>query len=182
MSLSLREQLLAAGLVTKKQVQKTEQQQRQQEHGQKKKQLPPPPDKQAEAQKAAAAKAARDAELNRQQREKAERKARRAEIRQLVEQHRIPRIESEDFFNFVDGNKIHRFAVTAEVRERILAGTLVIVRHNGFHALVPAEIAEKVRERDPSFVVALDQPAASASPPADDDPYKDFVVPDDLRW
>jgi uncharacterized protein YaiL (DUF2058 family) len=180
MSLSLREQLLAAGLVTKKQVQKTELEQKQQQHGQKKKQLPPPPDKQAEARRAQAEKAARDAELNRQQREKAERKAKRAEIRQLVEQNRIPRIESDDFFNFVDANKIHRFAVTPEVREKILAGTLVVVRHNGFHALVPAEIADKVRERDPSFVVALDAPATAA--PAEDDPYKDFVVPDDLRW
>jgi len=132
------------------------------------------------AQKAAAAKALRDQELNRQQREKAERKARRAEIRQIVEQNRIPRIESEDFFNFVDGRKIHRFAVNPEVRERILSGTLAIVRHNGFHALVPAEIAERVRERDPTFVVPLEQPAAQ--PAAEDDPYKDFVVPDDLTW
>ena len=85
MSLSLREQLLAAGLVTQKQVQKTELEHKQQQHGQKKKQLPPPPDKQAEAQRAMAAKAARDTELNRVQREKAERKARRAEIRQIVE-------------------------------------------------------------------------------------------------
>jgi uncharacterized protein len=180
MSLSLREQLLKAGLVTQKQVQKTEQQQRQEQHGQKKKHLPPPPDKQAEAQRALAAKAARDQELNRQQREKAERKARRAEIRQIVEQNRIPRIDSEDFFNFVDGNKIHRFAVNSEVRERILKGSLAIVRHNGFYALVPADIAERVRERDPGFVVPLEQPAST--PAAADDPYKDFVVPDDLIW
>ncbi len=181
MSLSLREQLLAAGLVTKKQVQKTDLEHKQQQHGQKKKQLPPPPDKQAEAQRAMAAKSARDAELNRVHREKAERKARRAEIRQIVEQNRVPRIESEDFFNFVDGNKIHRFAVNPDVRERILKGSLAIVRHNGFYALVPTDIAERVRERDATFVVALDQPAAAA-PPAKDDPYKDFAVPDDLVW
>lgn len=180
MSLSLREQLLAAGLVTQKQVQKTEQQQRQAQHGQKKKQLPPAPDKQAAARQAQAAKAARDQELNRQQREKAERKARRAEIRQIVEQNRIPRIESEDYFNFVDGNKIHRFAVNSDVRERILRGTLAIVRHNGFHALVPSEIAERVRERDASFVVPLKQPEAETR--TADDPYKEFVVPDDLLW
>ncbi len=180
MSLSLREQLLKAGLVTQKQVQKTELQQRQEQHGQKKKQLPPAPDRQVAAQQAQAAKAARDQELNRQQREKAERKARRAEIRQIVEQNRIPRIESEDFFNFVDGNKIHRFAVNSDVRDRILRGALAIVRHNGFYALVPTEIAARVGERDASFVVPLEQP--QSEPPAADDPYKEFVVPDDLTW
>lgn len=176
MSLSLQEQLLKAGLVKPKQVKQAEQQQRLD----KKRNVKPAVDPKVIANQAQAAKALRDQELNRQQREKAERKARRAEIRQIVEQNRVPRIESEDFFNFVDGKKIHRFAVNAEVRERILSGALVVVRHNGFYALVPTEIADRIRERDATFIVAMDQPATES--PAEDDPYKDHVVPDDLIW
>ena len=180
MSLSLREQLLKAGLVNEKQVQKVEQQQGRQEHGQKKKNLPPPPDRNAEARKAQAEKAARDQAIQRTRNEKSERKARRAGLRQLVEQNRIPRIESEDPFNFIDGRKVRRIAVNAEVRARINGGELLIVRHDGFYALVPKEVGERVRERDAEMVVAL--PASGAAPGTDDDPYRDFVVPDDLTW
>ena len=75
MSLSLREQLLKAGLVNEKQVKQVELQQNQQQHGQKKKNLPPPPDRNAAARKAQAEKAARDQALDATRREKAERKA-----------------------------------------------------------------------------------------------------------
>jgi uncharacterized protein YaiL (DUF2058 family) len=179
MSLSLREQLLQAGLVTKKQAKKVEHQQ-QQRPPQRKGQPPAPlTEEQIAVRKAYAEKAARDQDLNRQKREKAEGKARRAEIRQIVEQNRIPRIESEDFFNFVDGAKIHRFAVNPEVRERLLRGDLAIARHNGFYALVPKAIADSIRERDASMLVTLE---TAPETPAPDDPYKDFAVPDDLTW
>lgn len=178
MSLSLREQLLQAGLVTKKQAEKAE---RQQVKPQRKGQPPPPlTEEQIAVRKAYAEKAAHDQELNRRKREKAEGKARRAEIRQIVEQNRIPRVESEDYFNFVDGNKIHRFAVNTEIRERLQRGELAIARHNGFYALVPFAVAQRIREKDASMLVALE--TASDQQPAADDTYKDFVVPDDLTW
>ncbi|MFM2288860.1 MAG: hypothetical protein RL684_2003 [Pseudomonadota bacterium] len=180
MSLSLRDQLLKAGLVNEKQVQKVEQQQGRKEHGQKKGSLPPPPDRNAEARKAQAAMAARDQELERARSEKAERKARRAGIHQMVEQHRIPRIESEDAFNFVDAGKVRHIAVNPEVRARINNGELLVARHAGFYALVPKEIGERIRERDATMMIAL--AAAAVQAPAEDDPYGDFVVPDDLVW
>jgi uncharacterized protein YaiL (DUF2058 family) len=180
MSLSLREQLLKAGLVNEKQVKQAELQQNQQQHGQKKKNLPPPPDRNAAARRAQAEKAARDQALDAARREKAERKARRAGIHQMVEQGRIPRIESEDHFNFVDGRKIRHFAVNTEVRTRLNNGELLIVRHGGFYALVPKELGERIRERDAEMIVTLG--AAEPTVPAEDDPYKDFVVPDDLTW
>jgi hypothetical protein len=94
----------------------------------------------------------------------------------------VPRPESDDYYNFVDGGKIHRLAVTPELRARIVAGTLAIVRSDGRYDLVPAEALERIRERDASAIVSIpvDEPASGA--PAEDDPYKDFVVPDDLTW
>jgi len=58
----------------------------------------------------------------------------------------------------------------------------VIVRYRGHYAVVPAAIAERIRERDPNMVVPLVQPKASTEPADADDAYKDFVVPDDLMW
>jgi uncharacterized protein YaiL (DUF2058 family) len=133
-------------------------------------------------QQSLAEKAARDAALNRKQQEKAERKARRAEIRQLVEQNVIARPESEDYYNFVDGAKIKRIAINTALREQLQRGDVVIVRCDNRYELVPPAIAERIRERDASAVLAA-TPAGSAATEANaDDPYREHVVPDDLMW
>jgi uncharacterized protein YaiL (DUF2058 family) len=185
MSLSLREQLLQAGLVGSKQVKQADQQKKQQVRQQQKQQprpQPPAPNAQHLAQQQAqAAKIARDKELNRQRQEQRERQAKLAEIRQIVDQNRIPRIESDDYFNFVHKNKVHRIAVDPALRERITTGQVVIVRYGKFYAPVLPDIAERVRERDADSVVDLNAQLTSEAP-AEDDPYKDFVVPDDLKW
>ena len=181
MSHSLRDQLLKAGLVTEKQARQAEQQARVDQRRQPKPPKGAPPARSdAAAEQARAAKQARDQELNRRQQEKAEARARAAQVRQLIEQFRLPRVESDDYFNFQDGGKIRRIPVDAELRRRILNRELAIVGCDGHYALVPPEAAERIRERDPRAVVAL--PEEKAGTPADDDPYKDFVVPDDLTW
>ncbi|MFO7324495.1 MAG: DUF2058 domain-containing protein [Pseudomonadota bacterium] len=182
MSLSLREQLLKAGLVTEKQVQQVEREQRQQrfQAPRGRKQKPPGPSPaQLAAQKAAAGKAARDAEANRRKQEKLERRAKYAEIKQLVAAHQIPRVETEDYYNFQDGTQIRRIEVTPELRRRLIAGEIAIVRCEGRFAFVPAAIGEQIGERVPKALLHLNRPQDA---PAEDDPYKDYAVPDDLMW
>jgi uncharacterized protein len=133
------------------------------------------------AQQAQAAKVARDQELNRKREEKAKRRAKIAEIEQIIEQNRAPRLETEDYYSFIDGKKIRRMSVDAERREKLTSGVLVVVRYKGHYAVVPKETADRIRERDENMVVPTTQ--ASPSPEtAAEDPYKDFVVPDDLMW
>ncbi|MEN9706136.1 MAG: hypothetical protein RLZZ393_2015 [Pseudomonadota bacterium] len=181
MSLSLRDQLLKAGLVTEKQVQNAERQQKrdqfQQPRGRKKPTGPTP--QQLAAQKAQAEKAARDADLNRKKQEKADRKAKFAEIKQLVAQHQVARVETDEFYNFVDGTKIRRVCVSPEQRDRLVRGELAIVRNEGRYAFVPPAIAADIRSRVERAVIHHNVPRADES---GDDPYKDFVVPDDLMW
>jgi hypothetical protein len=181
MTTSLREQLLKAGLVTERQARQAEKQQKQQQRQQPKaaKGAPVPATGSA-TQQARAAKAAHDQELNRRQREKAEARARIAQVRQLIEQHRVPRVESDDYYNFIDGAKIRRIPVDAALRRRILQGDLLIARCEGRYDLVPADAADRIRERDAAAV--LPPPSGQATGPATDDPYKDYVVPDDLVW
>jgi len=181
MGLSLRDQLLQAGLISEKQAKQAKRQQ----HDHKTQQAPgksaEPSPQQLAAQKAAEEKRLRDQELNRQREAKAEQKARRAQVKQLVDQHRVPKVESEQLYNFIDGKRIRRLPVSPEQRALLIAGTLAIVRCDGRYEFVPAEIAERIRERDPHAVVSTG-PQASDATPAEDDPYKDFVVPDDLMW
>ena len=183
MSMSLRDQQIQAGLGTKKQA----------------KQATPPPKKapsrhqpppvspeKLAALKAQAAKNARDQELNRKQQEKAAAKARRAEVKQLIEQHRLPPVVSEEHFNFADGTRLARVAVTPALREQLIKGTVAIVRYEGHYALVPEAAVARIRERDEHAIVTQETaPAGGAGAAASaekDDPYKDFVVPDDLVW
>lgn len=193
MSMSLREQLLKAGLVTEKQARQAEKQQYQ---GSKQKvgKKAPPRELTPAAKQAQAVKAARDQELNRRQQEKAAAKARVAQLKQLIEQHRVPRVESDDWYNFVVEGKIRRIPVDAALRERLVRGELAVVRCDGQYDLVPVSQLDRIRERDPGAVVHLverQEHAAPAGAPGTtdaavdasaDDPYKDFVVPDDLTW
>ncbi len=181
MSLSLRDQLLKAGLVTEQQAQRAEREQRQKDYtaprGRKKPTGPSP--QELAAQRLAAEKVAKDAELNRRKQEKLERRAKFAEIKQLVAAHQLPRVETEDFYNFQDGTNIKRVPVNPALREQLVCGTLAIVRCEGRYAFVPAAVGEQVRARVERALIHHNKPVA---PPSDDDPYKDYVVPDDLVW
>jgi uncharacterized protein YaiL (DUF2058 family) len=175
MSMSLRDQLLQAGLASKKQSREAERHTRQQER--ERQQLPK--DKRATAssaelsvQQAQFAKAARDQDLDRQRREQAEKKARRAQIEQLIAQNRLPPTQTDERYNFVDGNKIRHIPADHAVRERLSRGELAIVRRKGGYEVVPAETAARIRERDESAVLT----SATAQDSATDG------VPDDLRW
>jgi uncharacterized protein YaiL (DUF2058 family) len=181
---SLQEQLIAAGLASEKQARKVADEQR---RDQRRNPGPSEAQKRAaeQAQAAQAARAARDAELNRQRQEKAERKARAAQVKQLIETHRLPKAaESDERFNFVDGKKIRFIRVDAAQRDGLHNDTLAIVRCEGRYDLVPVAAAATIRERDPRAVIPHKAAAAQdpAAAPGEDDPYKDFVIPDDLTW
>jgi uncharacterized protein YaiL (DUF2058 family) len=96
-----------------------------------------------------AEKVKRDQELNRQQQEKAEQKARAAQIKQLIEATRLPKLTTEDYYNFVDDKKVKRIAVNALMRTKLSNGALAIVPCRRLRS-DPARSGVKIQERDPS--------------------------------
>jgi uncharacterized protein YaiL (DUF2058 family) len=179
MSDSLRDQLIKAGLATEKQARRADRELHRDRKAQGPKR-PEPTDQQRAADQARAAKAARDQALNRERQAQAEAKARAAEIRQLIEQHRIAKPESHEYFNFIDRRKVRRIPINAELRERLARGDVAIARYEARYDFVPSDIAARIRERDARMVMSLDSSTDDA--PDENDPYKDFVVPDDLKW
>jgi uncharacterized protein len=97
----------------------------------------------------------------------------------LIEQNKLPKLETEEFYNFVDGNKVRRIWADASIRDRLRSGEIAIARHDGRYELVPAAIAARIRERDERAVIHTAVVEDSAQP---DDAYKAFTVPDDLIW
>jgi uncharacterized protein len=176
MGTSLRDQLIQAGLVDRKKAKQLQHQQQRQtfqgQHGQ-------PVATSKAAQETGAAKAARDQELNRRQQEHAQLKARWAEIKQLIEQHRLPKIEDGEDYYFTDDKKIRRLTVNAAMREQLVRGELRITRLKNRYEVVPAAAADRIRERDERALVAQKSDAEAASA---DDPYAEHAVPENLRW
>jgi uncharacterized protein YaiL (DUF2058 family) len=181
MSMSLREQLLAAGFGKKKAAEQAERKAQDQQRVAREQQQRVAREHQrvAQTEAAQAEKAARAKVLQQRRQEEADRKERWAQIKQLIEQHRLPKVESDEYFNFVARGKVRRMAVDAPLRERIISGEVVIVRCEGKHDVVPRDIGERIRGYDARAVIALQDSAAA---PSEDDPYKDYVVPDDLKW
>lgn len=179
MGLSLRDQLLNAGLVNEKQAKQATKQKQKQERLERKGQIDKDDSQREAALQAHAEKVARDRELNRQQQEKAEQKARQAQVRQIIEGSRLPKLDGDDYYNFVDGKKVKRIAVNTMLRDKLSRGSLAIVRHGGSYEMVPRDAALKVQERDKQRVVLLNTPTEE---PDADDPYAAYKVPDDLMW
>ncbi|UFH48347.1 DUF2058 domain-containing protein [Pseudomonas sp. KNUC1026] len=179
MSLSLRDQLLKAGLVNQKQVKQVNKDQKKQQRLEHKGQAEKDDTQQRIAREAAAEKAQRDLELNRQVQEKAEAKARAAQVKQLIEATRLPKLTTDDYYNFVDDKKVKRLSVNSLMRSKLSNGHLAIVHHGGGYEVVPREAALKIQERDPKRIVSLNDQVEEIDA---DDPYAAYKIPDDLMW
>jgi uncharacterized protein YaiL (DUF2058 family) len=131
------------------------------------------------ARQSAAEKAARDRELNRRQKEEAERRAVQAQVRQLIELNRLPRDDGEVGYNFQDGTAIKKIFVSQEVHDKLARGLLAIARLDDQYQVIPSVVAEKIVLRDESCIVSN---AVSQLEEGEDDPYADYKVPDDLMW
>ncbi|MEB0041265.1 MULTISPECIES: DUF2058 domain-containing protein [unclassified Pseudomonas] len=179
MSISLRDQLLKAGLVNQKQAKQVGKDKQKEQRLVHKGQIEADDSQKRAAQEVMAEKAKRDQELNRQQQEKVEQKARAAQVKQLIEVSRLPKLTTEDYYNFVDDKKVKRISVNALMRNKLSAGSLAIVNHAGGYEIIPREAALKIQERDPRRIVLLNVPTEA---PDADDPYAAYQVPDDLMW
>lgn len=179
MANSLHEQLLKAGLVDQQKLKQVNSAKRKQQKQQRKSKEQVVDEAKLLAQKAAAEKAERDRELNRQLKEQADRKAIAAQIEQLITLNRLPR-EGDIAYNFVDQSKVKRIYVTENIRDKLSEGLLAIVTLKDQYEVVPAKVAEKIRQRDEACIVLCNDRQADVQD--EDDPYADYKIPDDLMW
>ena len=178
---SLKDQLLQAGIASKKRANEIEL-----ENRRKKKQGKPAltredQERAVAIQRARLEKIEKDRQLNQQRRQQQAQRAMQAEIRQLAEQHRLRPPNTADMrYNFVWNAKVQSLWVDADLHRQLVAGTLCLVAVEQEFALVPAAIAERIIARDPSAVVQNDD--ARRRMAAEEAEYADFPIPDDLHW
>lgn len=184
---SLFDQLKNVGLIDEqkaKKAKKDQQQQGKQNKSQKggKEGTPALSDTARQAAEAARQKAERDRQLNLERQQQQTRKAEQAEIRQVIEANRLNDYAGRTVFRFVDDRWVKALNVTADVRRRLVSGSVRIARFDRGYALIPNTAAEKVMQRDPTVLIPLARPDDEAIPESDREYDARFKVPDDLFW
>ena len=176
---SLHDQLLQSGLVDKKKAKQLKQEQRKEVRGRQKGQVHSDETRE-QARLAQLEKAERDRLLNKAQQEEAGKKALKAQIIQLITLNRVQRERGDVAYQFADGTRIKKLYVTQQIHKDLVNGRLAIARLGNDYELLPASAAQKIAQRDPQVIVVLNQYELPAV--AEDDPYADFQIPDDLMW
>lgn len=180
---SLKDQLLKAGLIDQKQAKQADKEKRKQDKQARRTGQSDQDEIREAAQAARAAKADQDRELNRQRDQEAQQKALQAQIRQLIENHRQSKEAGPASveYNFTHDNRIKKIRVSPRVQRQLVVGHLALVSLGDTYELVPRIVAQKIAQRDPTSVL-VDNWQAQNPEVVEDDPYKDYVIPDDLMW
>jgi uncharacterized protein YaiL (DUF2058 family) len=170
--LTLQEQMLQAGLVNKKKLQKTKKGSKKSRDLAKEVKASVEQSKQAQQERAK--------ELNQQQKEQKLSKEIKAQIKQLIQMNKIEQKPSDLKYNFTDGNVIKFLYVEPLIREQLVKGILAVARFEDTHVVIPNSVAKRIQMRDETVII--ENKTAEEDIPAEDDPYADYVVPDDLMW
>ena len=102
-----------------------------------------------------------------------------AQVRQLIEMN-SQRQPGDLVYNFTDQQKIKKLYISDLNKTQLNKGFLAIVKSANGYDLVPEKVAHKIMERTDDVVLYLyDRQSDTVD---EDDPYKDFQIPDDLEW
>ncbi len=90
--------------------------------------------------------------------------------------------DAEIKFNYTLENKIYPLYVDEKLQSELLNGRLGIVRYEDASYVVPHKLAERVNLLVPAWCGYLWQASDDTQVVEEDDPYADYVIPDDLMW
>ena len=162
--MSLRDELMKAGLVSAERAKQLEADTRKQGYQRKKGQALAAEDaaRQAEIRQRTEAEAARKRERDRRLNEEREAEKRRREqqarARQLLDAHRLNEPDAEIRYHFPDGRVLRSVRVTPAQRKALAMGRMAIARgdrHEFDFVLTPRDVAQKLAEFTPERVLLL---------------------------
>jgi uncharacterized protein YaiL (DUF2058 family) len=181
---SLQDQLLKAGLATKQGARTAQAEKRKKNKQKKKKGSDTRSVLTIELEQTKQQKQQKDLELNQLRKAQADAKAQTAKVIQMIQQHGLSDFKGELTFNFTYDNKVKKLYVDSKARDALISGRLgVCVLEDDFYLLVD-DTVRKLKAIDATVVAYLyDRTEADESPEiAEDDPYAEYQIPDDLMW
>ncbi len=176
---SLQDQLLNAGLTNKTKIKQLRAEKRKQTKKQQHNKVDIVNESKQLAEETKAKQLEKDNLLNNQRNKNAEEKQIKNQIIQLINLNKLPKDNEGVAYNFTDQKKVKTIYINEEIRNKIIAGKLAIVKNKSLYEVVPIEIAEKIKQRDEKIIIVL---FANESDTTVTDEYQDYEIPDDLMW
>lgn len=180
---ALQAQLLKAGLVDAKQLKKADKQQ----HHAKRTGQDDSQRLRNDIEQARLDKLARDQALDQAKQQQLDEKTRKANIVQMIQQHRIANSQGDIGYQFIDtiDQKIKKVYVSQSLYNGLVSGSVLVAREQfetpGQYAFLPKALADRINQRMTGFVIQSQQQEDDQRT-AEDDPYAAYVIPDDLMW
>lgn len=176
---SLQDQLLNAGLSNKTKAKQVRAEKRKQSKKQQKNNVNVVDETKLRVQETKAKQIEKDKKLNAQRNKEAENKQIANQIIMLINLNKLPKDDEGIAYNFTDQNKVKIIYISDEVRNKIIAGKLAIVKAKSGYEVVPIEVAEKIKQRNEQVVIVQ---FSNESNEVVDDEYQGYEIPDDLMW
>ena len=104
----------------------------------------------------------------------------RAEVKKLLRSHKINNKSGEIAYNYTINNQVKRFFVTEEQQKSLIDGVLAIANWNGISYLIPNSAVEELRSLYPKISICISE--SQKSDVDKNDPYAEYVIPDDMKW
>ncbi len=180
---SLQDQLLKSGLANDNQAKKIRTEKRKQNKKQQKNKVEVVDEAKLLVQEAKAKQIEKDKLLNDKKNQEAEKKQIVNQIKQLIELNKLAKDNDNDndgvAYQFTDNHKVKSIYINEDVRNKIIAGRLAIVKSDVYYEVVVAKVAEKILQRNEKAVIVL---FTEKTDEEIDDDYQDYEIPDDLMW
>ncbi|WP_343594916.1 DUF2058 domain-containing protein [Acinetobacter sp.] len=174
---ALQAQLLKSGLVDNKKAKKlSKQAQHEQRTGQSNQ-----ADLKASIEQSQLEKQTKDQQLNAEKQRQLEEKTLKANIIQMIGQHKIRDVDGDIIYQFIDENKVKKVYLNQQVYNALVKGTLVIAKENEQYAYLPQALAERIDQKMEGFIL-WNKSEDNQQSTDEEDPYAAYVIPDDLMW
>lgn len=138
--------------------------------------------------------AERDRALNQQRQQQLAARELVAQIKQLIQRNTIDLKPSTSKdgdaasdqhrldYNFSDDSVVRKINLPEKLHRRVVAGTVAIARLDDSYHLVARPVAEKISERDDSYIVVMNDDESDSGAASEEDEYAGYEIPDDLMW
>ncbi len=135
----------------------------------------------AKIEQAKQEKLARDQAIEREKKAALQEKELKAAIMQMINQHKIRDTDGEIAYQFIDNSKIKKVYLNQQIYNALVAGSLVIARENESYAFLPKALADRINAKMQGFII-VNNSEKNEETTDEEDPYADYVIPDDLMW
>ncbi|MEY4768125.1 MAG: hypothetical protein RL637_764 [Pseudomonadota bacterium] len=177
--LSLQQQLLQAGLISSAAAKTIKTEKHKQQKQQQKQGITVVDEVKLSVQQTKAEQAEKDRLLNLQKQQMLDQKAKAAQVQQWLQLHQQNQDPEGSAYHFTDGTTVKTLYVNDKMRSQLSRGRIAIVKADQGYVLIDAAIAEKIAEFEPERLLLLNSTTTAVET---EDPYADYVIPDNLMW